>query len=91
MDNQAVAKRFAENLQAARAASGLTIDALAARSEIHRSQVSEILGARADARLTTILRLAGALKVDPSELIEGLAFEPADRIGEFKVKPAKES
>jgi transcriptional regulator with XRE-family HTH domain len=89
VDDQAVAQRFSENLAAAREQAGLTIEALAARSEVHRSQVSELLGSRQVPKITTLARLAGALGVPPAALLEGIRFEPAERQGQFKITPSK--
>lgn len=44
-----------------------------------------------DPRLDSLIKLAGALQVEPAELIEGLHFEPAAQRGEFKIAPAKKS
>jgi transcriptional regulator with XRE-family HTH domain len=89
VDDRAATKRFAENLAAARKQAGLTIEALAARSETHRSQVSEYLGGRAQPKIGTLARLAGALGVPPAALLDGITFEPAEKRGQFKIAPAK--
>jgi transcriptional regulator with XRE-family HTH domain len=89
VDEQAVAERFAENLARYRAEAELTIEALAAKSEIHRSQVSEYLGARAQPKIGALARLAGALGVSPAALLEGISFEPAERQGQYKIAPDK--
>lgn len=89
MDEQAVSERFAANLAQARADAELTIEALAARSEIHRSQISEYLGGRAQPKLGALARLAGALGVPPAQLLEGISFEPAERQGSYKISPGR--
>jgi transcriptional regulator with XRE-family HTH domain len=89
VSDDALSKRFSENLAKALGASGLSQEALASRAEIHRSVVSELLGARAIPKISTVVRLAGALGVQPAELMEGISFEPADRAGEYKIAPAK--
>jgi transcriptional regulator with XRE-family HTH domain len=85
----AVAKRFSENLTAAREQSGLTQEALAQAAEIHRTQIGELLRGNQLPRLDTLLRLAGALNVPPAELLDGLSFEPSDQ-GKFKVARSKQ-
>jgi transcriptional regulator with XRE-family HTH domain len=86
----AVAQRFAENLNRAREAAGLTQEALAQAAEIHRTQIGELLRGNQLPRLDTLLKLAGALQVPPAELLEGLSFEPSAP-GEFKITPAKKN
>jgi transcriptional regulator with XRE-family HTH domain len=67
-----VAERFAENLAYYFKQSGLSQDALAARAEIHRTQVGDLLRSKQAPRLETIVRLAGALGTSPASLIEGI-------------------
>jgi transcriptional regulator with XRE-family HTH domain len=89
VSDTALAKRFAENLARALGETDLTQEALASRAEIHRSVVGELLGAKAVPKISTLVRLAGALEVSPCSLIEGLAFEPAEQRGQYKISPAK--
>ncbi|HEX5761999.1 MAG TPA: helix-turn-helix transcriptional regulator [Solirubrobacterales bacterium] len=83
-----IAKRFSENLSRARERSGLTQEALAQTAEIHRTQIGELLRGNQLPRLDTLLRLAGALNVEPADLLDGLSFEPSAP-GRYKVKPGK--
>ena len=89
MPNDAVAQRFAENLSRAREQAGLTQEALAQSAEIHRTQIGELLRGNQLPRLDTLLKLAGALNVEPAALLDGLSFEPSDQ-GQFKVTPTKQ-
>lgn len=91
MDNQAVAKRLAENLAHYREQSGLSQEALASRAEIHRTQVSELLRGKQVPRVDTLVKLAGALGVSPADLLDGIAFEPSGQTGKFKIRGAKGS
>jgi transcriptional regulator with XRE-family HTH domain len=88
MPKDAVAKRFSENLARAREQAGMTHEALAQAAEIHRTQIGELLRGNQLPRLDTLLRLAGALNVEPADLLDGLSFEPSAS-GSFKVKPSK--
>jgi transcriptional regulator with XRE-family HTH domain len=89
VDKQAVAERLAENLSHRQAASGLTQEELATRANIHRTQVSELLHGKQVPRVDTLVKLAGALGVEPADLLEGISFEPArSKPGEFKITPA---
>jgi XRE family transcriptional regulator, regulator of sulfur utilization len=84
-----LAQRFAQNLEFYFSASGLSQEALAAKAEIHRTQVSELLRGRGNPTLSTIVRIAGALGCQPADLVAGMNFEPADAQGKFKIKPSK--
>lgn len=84
----ALAQRFSENLAHYLEKSGLSHEALAARSEIHRTQVSELLRG-GNPTLATIVRLAGALDCQPADLVEGMSFEPAGQQGQFKTTRRK--
>jgi len=83
-----LAKRFADNLSRAREQAGLTQEALAQTSEIHRTQIGELLRGNQLPRLDTLLKLAGALNVEPAALLDGLSFEPSAP-GKFKVSQTK--
>jgi transcriptional regulator with XRE-family HTH domain len=82
-------QRFAENLAHYFSASGLSQEALAAKAEIHRTQVSDLLRGRGNPTLSTIVRLAGALGCQPADLVAGMSFEPADQQGQFKTTKRK--
>jgi len=84
-----VAKRFSENLSRCLNQAGYSQEKLATLAEMHRTQVSELLRGRQLPRLDSLIKLAGALNVDPAELTEGLRFEPADQRGQYKIAPAK--
>jgi transcriptional regulator with XRE-family HTH domain len=90
VDREAVAKRFAENLAHYQERSGLTQEALAARAEIHRTQVSELLRGNQLPRVDTLIKLAGALEIEPVALLEGIKFNPtSSQPGQFKITPSK--
>ena len=85
-----VAERFAENLTRYREASGLTQEALAARAEIHRTQIGLLLNGKQVPRMDTVVKLAGALGVSACDLVDGITWEPAAETGKFKFsKPEK--
>jgi transcriptional regulator with XRE-family HTH domain len=62
---------FAANVRAARDAAGLTQEQVADASGIHATEVSRIERGLRDPRVSTMLRLAGALRVPASRLIDG--------------------
>jgi len=80
-----VAQRFGENLSRYREQSGLSQEALAARAEIHRTQVGELIRGNQLPRLDTLIKLAGALDVTVAQLVEGITWEPAGQSGKFQV------
>ena len=87
--SDALAKRFAANLRHYRDESGLSQEDLAAKAEIHRSQVSALSQAKQIPKIDTLVKLAGALSIPAGDLLEGLEFEPASRSGKFKITPTK--
>src|SRR4051812_13719578 len=67
----------AANVRAARAAAGLSLDALAARAEVSKGALVALEGARGNPNLTTLVRLADALGRSVSSLMEDAREEPA--------------
>ena len=61
---------FARNVRSARKAAGLTQEAVSEASGIHVTEVSRIERGLRDPRISTMLRLAEALEVSPSALID---------------------
>jgi transcriptional regulator with XRE-family HTH domain len=62
---------FAANLRRCRRAAGLSQEALGFRARLHRTEISLLERGERDPRLTTIVRLADALGVEPGRLLEG--------------------
>jgi transcriptional regulator with XRE-family HTH domain len=65
-------ERFAENVRKARAQRGLSQEALGDAAGLHRTEISLLERAVREPRLSTIVRLARALKVGPAELLRGI-------------------
>lgn len=84
-----VAKRFGQNLSYYHRKSGLSQEALAGLSEVHRTRVGKLLHGEQLPRLDTVVKLAGALDVSVGDLVEGIAFQPAAQTGEFLFSPPK--
>jgi transcriptional regulator with XRE-family HTH domain len=82
-DSRAAARRarFAKTVDRMRRRAGISEDELAERSQIGRAELAEILGGEIEARVDTIYLLAGALKVDPGDLLEGVTWVPGPRGG----------
>jgi len=69
-------ERFAANIERLRRRDGLSVEALAERSLIEVRELEEILRGESEATYTSILLLAGALGVEPGDLIEGIRWIP---------------
>jgi transcriptional regulator with XRE-family HTH domain len=62
---------FAANVSRIRREKKLSQSQVANRSGIHHTEISRIERGRRDPRLSTLLRLARALKVKPARLLDG--------------------
>jgi len=58
------------NLRAARKRLGLTQEEVAERSGVHPTEVSRIEAGKRDPRISTLLRLARAVEVEPGRLLD---------------------
>jgi len=80
-----VAERFGLNLARLRQASGLTQADLAARTSMHRTEISLLERGRRVPRIGTLVKLAAALKVETGALLEGIVWlPPASDAGQFE-------
>jgi ribosome-binding protein aMBF1 (putative translation factor) len=76
-----VALQFGENLRRARRRRGLSQEELAVRASLHRTEIGMLENGLRVARITTLIQLAGALKIEPSELIAGIGWTPGGILG----------
>ena len=74
--NDAALDIIARNARSARAAAGLSLDALAGRADISKGALVALEGARGNPNLTTLVRLADALGRSVSSLMEDSRDEP---------------
>ena len=65
-------EHFAQNVRKERARLGLSQEALGDAAGLHRTEISLLERAAREPRLTTIVRVARALKVEPAELLKGV-------------------
>lgn len=80
-----VAKRFGSNLARCRKRVGLSQEETAVRASLHRTAVGQLERAERVARVDTLIKLAGALGVEPGELLDGLEWESGGtRLGRFE-------
>jgi transcriptional regulator with XRE-family HTH domain len=90
--NEAALDNVARNVRSARAATGLSLDALAARAEVSKGALVALEGARGNPNLTTLVRLADALGRSVSSLMENdgddaLAVAQADDVAPLWTGP----
>lgn len=63
---------FGQRMRALRAMKGVSQDGLARDADVHPTAIGRIERGGREPRLTTILRLAHGLSVEPGELVNGL-------------------
>jgi transcriptional regulator with XRE-family HTH domain len=80
-------ERFASNLRKARLAKKISQEELGFQCSLHRTEVSLLERGGREPRLGTIVKLAGALDVDPNMLCTGIAWKP--KAGSYKIDPPK--
>lgn len=81
-----VATRFGENLARCRKRAGLSQEELGLRSSLHRTEISLLERGTRIPRIDTLVKLAGALSIPPSELIDGIDWTPGtSTAGSFSV------
>jgi transcriptional regulator with XRE-family HTH domain len=64
---------FARNVAATRARQGLSQSQVSKRSGVHVTEVSRIERGLRDPKLSTIVRLARAMGVEPARLLDGIS------------------
>jgi transcriptional regulator with XRE-family HTH domain len=78
-DRNLVAEQFAANLADRKREKGLSLTEIAERAEIHRTHLGLLLRGKRLVRIDTVLKLAAALEVPPSALLEGVRWRPPRR------------
>jgi transcriptional regulator with XRE-family HTH domain len=71
-----VAVSFGANLARLRERSGVTQEELSFRASLHRTEIGLLERGGRLPRIDTLAKLAGALGVPPSSLLDGIAWEP---------------
>jgi transcriptional regulator with XRE-family HTH domain len=74
----AVAQRFGENLTSAREGSGVTQEELSFRAGLHRTEIGLLERGGRIPRIDTLAKLAGALGVPTSSLLDGIDWQPGE-------------
>jgi ribosome-binding protein aMBF1 (putative translation factor) len=74
--SDSVARSFGEKLRAARVKARLSQEELAYRGGVNRTLVGQLELGRHSPRLDTVIKLAGALGIEPCQLIADVRWEP---------------
>lgn len=73
-----VAEQFGANLSRLREQAGITQEEIAFRASLHRTEIGLLERGGRIPKIDTLAKLAGALEVEPAELIEGIAWTPGE-------------
>jgi transcriptional regulator with XRE-family HTH domain len=71
-----VAERLGENLRRTRRRVGLSQEQVAIRASLHRTEVGLLERGGRVARVDTLVQLAGAMSVQPADLLDGIGWTP---------------
>jgi transcriptional regulator with XRE-family HTH domain len=74
-----VAERLGENLRRVRRREGLSQERLGVRASLHRTEIGLLEHGERVCRIDTLIQLAGAMAVEPAELLDGIAWVPGPR------------
>ena len=69
-------RRFAENVRRLRRRAGISAEELADCAAVNRTHVGNIEAGHVEPRLGTLLRLIGALRTTPDEILDGISWRP---------------
>jgi transcriptional regulator with XRE-family HTH domain len=88
----AVAQRFGENLASAREGTGATQEELSFRAGLHRTEIGLLERGGRIPRIDTLAKLAGALGVPASSLLDGIHWQPGEFTrGGFRLRSPNET
>ena len=73
-----VAARFGQNLARCRRRADLSQEELGARASLHRTEIGLLEHGKRVARVDTLIKLAGAMAIPPSDLLDGIHWTPGD-------------
>lgn len=86
-----IAWQFGENLILLRRRAGMSQEDLGFAANLHRTEIGMLERGVRIARIDTVIKLAGALKVQPADLLKGMYWTPAPvPQGEFGVRDFEE-
>jgi transcriptional regulator with XRE-family HTH domain len=73
-----IAERFGANLARCRRAADLSQDDLGFRASLHRTEISKLERGLRLPRIDTLLKLAGALRIEAGDLLDGICWEAGE-------------
>lgn len=73
-----VAKQFGGNLSRLREQAGITQEEIAFRASLHRTEIGLLERGGRIPRIDTLAKLAGALEVSTSSLLDGIEWTPGE-------------
>jgi transcriptional regulator with XRE-family HTH domain len=76
--SEEVAVRFGRNLFRCRRRAAMSQEELGSFASLHRTEIGMLEHGTRLARVDTLMKLAGALAVDPGELLEGIQWTPGN-------------
>jgi len=71
-----IEQKFSENLLILRRRAGLSQEELGFLASLHRTEIGQLERGHRLPRIDTVLKLAGALEVEPGDFLEGIAWKP---------------
>lgn len=81
-----IARQFGHNLARLRKRVDLSQEDVSFLAGLHRTEVSNLERGKRLPRVDTVAKLAAAVKADPGELFEGIAWHPGEfRPGSFRL------
>ncbi|MGC1166108.1 MAG: helix-turn-helix transcriptional regulator [Solirubrobacterales bacterium] len=84
-----LARCLGENVLLTRRRSDLSQEELGFLASLHRTEIGQLERGARIARIDTVVKLAGALKVPPGDLLKGMAWVPsAGQRGRFVTRGA---
>lgn len=69
-----LAERFGANLVFCRERAALSQEGLGLRADLHRTEIGMLERGIRLPRIDTVLKLAGALEIEPGDLLDGMAW-----------------
>jgi transcriptional regulator with XRE-family HTH domain len=85
-----IAWQFAENVMIYRRRAGMSQEELGFAAGLHRTEIGQLEGGHRLPRIDTLIKLAGALRLPPGNLLKGIAWIPgSSRGGRFVASEPK--
>jgi transcriptional regulator with XRE-family HTH domain len=85
--SEEVALKFGRNLFRCRRRAAMSQEELGALAQLHRTEIGMLEHGTRLARVDTLLKLAGALEIPPTELLEGIDWLPSPNDqGRFSIR-----